>query len=81
MAIPDDDRGCESAATDILSLIAEYTPLKRVDGAMSPCARFMHEEDASFSVNAEEGGTTLLRVQVSGDAITFLTNHRGLRTS
>ncbi|MGD1011830.1 MAG: DNA primase [Acidimicrobiales bacterium] len=77
MAIPDEDVAEVRAATDILALIGEYTPLKRVGRRYVGLCPFHSEKTASFSVNAEEGLYYCFGCQASGDAITFLRNIEG----
>jgi len=72
MAIPDEDVAAVRAATDILGLIGEYTPLKRIGRRYVGLCPFHAEKTASFSVNAEEGLYYCFGCQASGDAITFL---------
>jgi len=60
------------SATDILALIGEYTPLKRVGRRYVGLCPFHAEKTGSFSVNAEEGLYYCFGCQASGDAITFL---------
>jgi len=77
MAIPDEDVAAVRAATDILALIGEFTPLKRVGRRYVGLCPFHAEKTASFSVNAEEGLYYCFGCQASGDAITFLRNVEG----
>ena len=77
MAIPDEDVAAVRAATDILALIGEYTPLKRVGRRYVGLCPFHAEKTGSFSVNAEEGLYYCFGCQASGDAITFLRNIEG----
>ena len=77
MAIPDEDVAAVRSATDILALIGEYTPLKRVGRRYVGLCPFHAEKTGSFSVNAEEGLYYCFGCQVSGDAITFLRNIEG----
>jgi len=77
MAIPDEDVAAVRAATDILGLIGEYTPLKRIGRRYVGLCPFHAEKTASFSVNAEEGLYYCFGCQASGDAITFLRNIEG----
>jgi DNA primase len=58
--------------TDIVALIGEYTPLKRVGRRYTGLCPFHSERTASFSVNAEEGLYYCFGCQASGDAITFV---------
>ena len=77
MAIPDDDVVAVRSATDILALIGEYTPLKRIGRRYVGLCPFHAEKTGSFSVNAEEGLYYCFGCQASGDAITFLRNIEG----
>jgi DNA primase len=77
MAIPDEDVADVRAATDILALIGEYTPLKRVGRRFVGLCPFHSEKTGSFSVNAEEGLYYCFGCQASGDSITFLRNIEG----
>ncbi len=77
MAIPDEDVSQVRSATDILALIGEFTPLKRVGRRFQGLCPFHAEKTASFSVNAEEGLYYCFGCQASGDAITFLRNIEG----
>ena len=77
MAIPDQDVAEVRSATDIVALIGEYTPLKRVGRRYVGLCPFHAEKTASFSVNAEEGLYYCFGCQASGDAITFLRNIEG----
>ena len=60
------------AVTDIVALIGEYTPLKRVGRRFVGLCPFHSEKTASFSVNAEEGFYYCFGCKAAGDAITFL---------
>ena len=53
MAIPDEDVAQVRAATDIVALIGEYTPLKRVGRRFTGLCPFHSEKTPSFSVNQE----------------------------
>jgi len=77
MAIPDEDVVAVRSATDILALIGEYAPLKRVGRRYVGLCPFHAEKTGSFSVNAEEGLYYCFGCQVSGDAITFLRSIEG----
>ncbi|HEV8064689.1 MAG TPA: DNA primase, partial [Acidimicrobiales bacterium] len=72
MAIPDEDVAQVRAATDIVALIGEYTPLKRQGRRSTGLCPFHAEKTASFSVNGEEGLYYCFGCQASGDAISFL---------
>jgi DNA primase len=77
MAIPDEDVAAVRAATDVLALIGEYTPLKRVGHRYVGLCPFHSEKTGSFSVNAEEGLYYCFGCQASGDVITFLRSIEG----
>jgi DNA primase len=77
MAIPDEDVAAVRSATDILALIGEYTPLKRVGRRYVGLCPFHAEKTGSFSVNAEEGLYYCFGCQASGDPITFLRSIEG----
>ncbi|HXY45569.1 MAG TPA: DNA primase [Acidimicrobiales bacterium] len=72
MGIPDEDVAQVRSATDIVALIGEYTPLKRVGRRFVGLCPFHSEKTGSFSVNGEEGLYYCFGCQASGDAITFL---------
>ncbi len=72
MGIPDEDVAQVRSSTDIVALISEYTPLKRVGRRFVGLCPFHAEKTGSFSVNGEEGLYYCFGCQASGDAITFL---------
>jgi DNA primase len=72
MSIPDEDVQAVRQSTDIVALVSEYTPLKRVGRRYVGLCPFHSEKSGSFSVNAEEGLYYCFGCQASGDAITFL---------
>jgi len=72
MAIPDEDVAQVRSATDIVALISEYSPLKRVGRRFVGLCPFHSEKTASFSVNGEEGLYYCFGCQASGDVISFL---------
>lgn len=72
MTIPDEDVAAVRAATDIVALIGEYTPLKRSGVRYQGLCPFHSEKSPSFSVNGEEGLYYCFGCQASGDQITFL---------
>ncbi len=72
MGIPDEDVAQVRASTDIVALIGEYTPLKRVGRRFVGLCPFHAEKTGSFSVNAEQGLYYCFGCQASGDAISFL---------
>src|SRR5208283_247496 len=77
MAIPSEDVAHVRSSTDIVALIGEYTPLKRVGRRYVGVCPFHAEKTGSFSVNAEEGLYYCFGCQASGDPITFLRNIEG----
>ncbi len=72
MGIVTEDVAQVRAVTDIVALIGEYTPLKRVGRRFVGLCPFHSEKTASFSVNAEEGLYYCFGCKASGDPITFL---------
>jgi DNA primase len=72
MGIPDEDVVQVRASTDIVALISEYTPLKRVGRRFVGLCPFHSEKSGSFSVNGEEGLYFCFGCRAAGDAITFL---------
>ncbi|MGH9169792.1 MAG: DNA primase [Acidimicrobiales bacterium] len=70
--VPDEDVAQVRSATDIVTLIGEYTPLKRVGRRSVGLCPFHAEKTGSFSVNGEEGLYYCFGCQASGDAIGFL---------
>ena len=59
-------------ATDIVAVIGEYVPLKRVGRRWQGLCPFHAEKTPSFSVNAEMGVYHCFGCKASGDAITFV---------
>jgi DNA primase len=78
MGIPDEDVAAVRAATDIVALIGEYTPLKRSGTRFQGLCPFHSEKTPSFSVNEAEGLYYCFGCQAAGDAITFLRTIEGL---
>jgi len=72
MAIDKEDIARVRAATDLVALIGEYTPLKRVGRRFVGLCPFHSEKSPSFSVNGEDGLYYCFGCQASGDAIAFL---------
>ena len=72
MGIVTEDVAHVRAVTDIVALIGEYTPLKRVGRRYVGLCPFHSEKTASFSVNAEEGFYYCFGCRAAGDSITFL---------
>jgi DNA primase len=78
VAIPAEDVAQVRAATDIASLIGEYSSLKKVGRRLVGLCPFHSESTPSFSVNAEEGLYYCFGCQASGDAISFVRAMDGL---
>lgn len=72
MGIVPEDVAAVRAATDIVALIGEYAPLKRVGRRFVGLCPFHSEKTPSFSVNAEEGFYYCFGCAAAGDAISFL---------
>jgi DNA primase len=72
MAIDKEDIARVRAATDLVALIGEYTPLKRVGRRFVGLCPFHSEKTPSFSVNGEDGVYYCFGCQAKGDAISFL---------
>jgi DNA primase len=70
MGIPDEDIDQVKTSTDIVALITEYTPLKRVGRRFVGLCPFHSEKTPSFSVN--EGFYYCFGCGATGDAISFL---------
>ncbi len=72
MGIPDEEVAQVRSATDIVALISEHSPLKKVGRRWSGLCPFHTEKTPSFSVNAEEGFYYCFGCHASGDAISFV---------
>lgn len=72
MGILDEDVVRVRESTDIVALIGEQLPLKRVGTRYRGLCPFHQEKTPSFYVNAELGLYKCFGCQVSGDAITFV---------
>ena len=72
MAIPDEEVAQVRAATDLVALIGEHSPLRRQGRRWVGLCPFHAEKTPSFSVNAEEGFYHCFGCQASGDAISFV---------
>jgi DNA primase len=72
VGILDEDIAAVRAASDIVGVITQYTPLKRVGRRWQGLCPFHAEKTPSFSVNAEEGLWFCFGCQARGDVITFV---------
>ena len=72
MGIVDEDIGRVREASDIVAVISQYTPLRRVGRRFSGLCPFHTEKSPSFSVNGEEGLYYCFGCGVRGDVITFV---------
>ncbi|HET6663167.1 MAG TPA: CHC2 zinc finger domain-containing protein, partial [Acidimicrobiales bacterium] len=72
MGIHDDDVAAVRAASDIVAIVSQYTPLRRVGQRWQGLCPFHTEKSASFSVNAEEKFYYCFGCQAGGDVITFV---------
>ncbi|SHE59566.1 DNA primase [Ferrithrix thermotolerans DSM 19514] len=72
MAYSDDDKERVLTATDMVALVSEQVPLKRVGRRFVGLCPFHSEGTPSFSVNPEQGLYYCFGCQASGDAISFV---------
>jgi DNA primase len=72
MSIHDEDVAAVRAASDIVAIVSEYTPLRRVGQRWQGLCPFHNEKSPSFSVNAAENLFYCFGCQVKGDVITFV---------
>jgi DNA primase len=72
MGIHDDDVAAVRAAADIVQIVSEYTPLRRVGRQWSGLCPFHTEKTPSFSVNPDSGVYFCFGCQAKGDVITFV---------
>ncbi len=72
MGIVDEDIVAVRAATDIVSVITQYTQLRRVGTRWVGLCPFHAEKTPSFNVNQDLGLYRCWGCQVRGDAITFV---------
>lgn len=76
--INDDDVVAVRAATNIVGVISQFVPLKRVGRRWVGLCPFHPEKSPSFSVNEDAGLYYCFGCQKKGDAITFLRDLEGL---
>ncbi len=72
MGIHDDDVAAVRAASDIVQIVSEYTPLRRVGRQWSGLCPFHSEKSPSFSVNPNENVFYCFGCQAQGDVISFV---------
>ncbi|HEX6567597.1 MAG TPA: DNA primase, partial [Acidimicrobiales bacterium] len=72
MAIHDDDVAAVRAASDIVQIVTEYTPLRRVGRQWSGLCPFHSEKTPSFSVNPNENVFYCFGCQARGDVFDFV---------
>jgi DNA primase len=72
MGILDEDVAAVRAASDIVGIVTQYQPLRRVGRRWTGLCPFHAERTPSFSVNAEEGLYYCFGCSARGDVITFV---------
>ncbi|HEY6415599.1 MAG TPA: DNA primase, partial [Acidimicrobiales bacterium] len=72
MGIHDDDVAAVRAASDIVQIVSEYTPLRRVGRQWQGLCPFHSEKTPSFSVNPNENVFYCFGCQAKGDVIDFV---------
>ncbi|HEV7760625.1 MAG TPA: DNA primase, partial [Acidimicrobiales bacterium] len=72
MGILDEDVAAVRAASDIVGIVTQYQPLRKVGRRWTGLCPFHAERSPSFSVNAEEGLYYCFGCSARGDVITFV---------
>lgn len=72
MGIHDEDVAAVRAASDIVQIVSEYTPLRRVGRQWQGLCPFHSEKTPSFSVNPNENVFYCFGCQAKGDVIDFV---------
>jgi DNA primase len=72
MGIHDEDVAAVRAASDIVAIVTEYTPLRRVGRQWTGLCPFHPEKTASFSVNPNENVFYCFGCQAQGDVFDFV---------
>jgi DNA primase len=72
MGIVDEDVAAVRAASDIVAVVSQYTPLRKVGRRFQGLCPFHSEKTPSFSVNAEDGLYYCFGCQAKGDVFTFV---------
>ena len=78
MGINDDDVAAVRAAADIVQVVTEYTPLRRVGRQWTGLCPFHTEKTPSFSVNPTENVFYCFGCQAKGDVIDFVMQKEAL---
>ena len=78
MGIHDEDVAAVRAASDIVAIVSEYTPLRRVGRQWQGLCPFHSEKTPSFSVNPNENVFYCFGCQAQGDVITFVQDKQQL---
>jgi DNA primase len=72
MGINDEDVAAVRAASDIVAVVSQYTPLRRVGQRWMGLCPFHTEKTPSFGVNAAQNVYYCYGCQAKGDVITFV---------
>jgi DNA primase len=72
MGIHDEDVAAVRATSDIVAVVSQYTPLRRVGQRWQGLCPFHSEKTPSFSVNATENVFYCFGCQARGDVISFV---------
>ena len=78
MGINDDDVAAVRAASDIVQIVSEYTPLRRVGRQWTGLCPFHSEKTPSFSVNPNDNVFYCFGCQAKGDVIAFVMEKEAL---
>ena len=78
MGINDDDVAAVRAASDIVQIVTEYTPLRRVGRQWTGLCPFHSEKTPSFSVNPNDNVFYCFGCQAKGDVIAFVMEKEAL---
>ena len=78
MGINDDDVAAVRSTSDIVQVVTEYTPLRRVGRQWDGCRPFHSEKTPSFSVNPNDNVFYCFGCQAKGDVIAFVMEKEAL---
>jgi DNA primase len=78
VGINDDDVAAVRAASDIVQIVSEYTPLRRVGRQWTGLCPFHSEKTPSFSVNPNDNVFYCFGCQAKGDVIAFVMEKEAL---